>query len=305
MKKIFGLVAVTALVLGGLLLLSKFQVTNADSEANRVEITEKDGYRFIRSNGIPNHETGRFPNAHNPNTIGPQKYEFRVPLEPKKNDRPTFSVLFGVAVNGVPFEPGTAELWNGDANWRYEAMTGGMDLGVDSSNAHVQPNGAYHYHGIPVGLVKNLSRGDKKVTLVGYASDGFPLYAQYGYSNPNDATSEVKELKGGYRVKEGTRPAGSPGGKYDGTFVADWEYVTGISDLDQCNGRFGVTPEYPNGIYHYYLTANYPFIPRCTMGTQDPSFRKGPPGGRPPGPGGRPPGGGRPPFDGPPPNGRP
>ncbi|MDE2828830.1 MAG: YHYH protein, partial [Gemmatimonadota bacterium] len=71
-------------------------------------------------------------------------------------------------------------------------------------------------------------------------------------------------------------------GAYDGTFREDWQFVAGSGDLDQCNGRFGVTPEFPEGIYHYYLTEDYPYIPRCVWGTPDPSFRQrrtGGPGG--------------------------
>jgi hypothetical protein len=60
---------------------------------------------------------------------------------------------------------------------------------------------------------------------------------------------------------------------YDGTFREDWEYVADSGDLDQCNGLEGVTPEYPEGTYHYYITDNYPYIPRCVMGTPDASFR--------------------------------
>jgi hypothetical protein len=297
MKTILYLVAGTILILGGFAYFPS--VTNANADTNQVEITEKDGFRYIKANGIPNHETGQFPNRGNPNRISAQNYNFKIPLNPKRNEKATFAPLFGVALNGIPFDPGTAELWNNDMNWRYEALTGSINLGVDSSNAHVQPNGAYHYHGIPKGLVEKLG-GQNKMVLVGYASDGFPVYSQFGYTNPNDAKSPLKELKGSYRIKAGNRPANSPGGKYDGTFVQDWEYNSELGDLDECNGRFGVTPEYPKGIYHYYLTVSYPFIPRCTMGTPDQSFRKmGPP------PGGRGPGGGRPPFGGPPPNGRP
>ncbi len=46
------------------------------------------------------------------------------------------------------------------------------------------------------------------------------------------------------------------------------------ADLDQCNGRFAVTPEYPNGTYHYVLTDAFPFIPRCWMGNPDSSFMR-------------------------------
>ena len=53
-----------------------------------------------------------------------------------------------------------------------------------------------------------------------------------------------------------------------------------------CNGRSGVTAEYPGGTYHYVITASYPFVPRCFAGTPDASFQKGPPGGGPGRPGG-------------------
>ena len=52
-----------------------------------------------------------------------------------------------------------------------------------------------------------------------------------------------------------------------GAFSQDYEYVAGLGDLDQCNGRTGVTPEFPEGIYHYVITATYPFVGRCVKGT--------------------------------------
>jgi hypothetical protein len=51
-----------------------------------------------------------------------------------------------------------------------------------------------------------------------------------------------------------------------GTFTQDYEYVDGIGDLDQCNGRFGVTPEFPDGIYYYVVTDDFPFFTRCLKG---------------------------------------
>ena len=52
-----------------------------------------------------------------------------------------------------------------------------------------------------------------------------------------------------------------------GTFTQDYEYVAGSgSDLDECNGRNGVTPEFPEGIYHYYATNSFPFLQRCVKG---------------------------------------
>ena len=39
-----------------------------------------------------------------------------------------------------------------------------------------------------------------------------------------------------------------------GRYVDDYEWVAGVGDLDQYNGRFTVTPEFPNGTYAYYAT---------------------------------------------------
>jgi hypothetical protein len=150
-------------------------------------------------------------------------------------------------------------------------------LGTDASHAHVQPNGAYHYHGIPTVLVHALTDGKEKMVIVGWAADGFPIYNNLGHADPRDAASALKTLKSSYRVKGGERPDG-PGGHYDGTFVADYEYVAGLGDLDECNGRFEITPEYPDGIYHYVLTEQFPFIPRKFRGTPDPSFMRRPGG---------------------------
>ena len=33
-----------------------------------------------------------------------------------------------------------------------------------------------------------------------------------------------------------------------------FEYEEGYGDLDECNGRVGVTPEFPEGIYYYVVT---------------------------------------------------
>ncbi len=259
-----------------------------------VKITERNGFRYIDSNGIPNHETGKFPNRGNPNRISPQSYHYRIPLEPRKSERSLRARILGVALNGIPFDPGTAELWNGDPMWRYDALSGKINLGVDSSNAHVQPSGAYHYHALPIGLIKKLGKPDEMV-MVGYAADGYPIYNQFGHTDPKDLNSPLKKLRSSYQLKKGTRPGGDegPGGKYDGTFNQDWEYIAGAGDLDECNGRVAVTAEYPRGIYQYVITEQFPFVSRLYRGVPDPSFQMGgpPPGrggpGGPGGPGGR------------------
>jgi hypothetical protein len=251
--------------------------TTTQIGTNRVSITVTGGQRVIQANGWPDHQPGQFPNRGNPNTISEQNYNFRVPITPQLAPSPTSSARwwFGVAVNGVPFEPGTAEFWNGEggSGWNYEAKGGFINLGLDENNAHVQPQGSYHYHGLPSGLIVRLGGEGRKMVLVGWAADGFPIYTAYAHSNMREATSPLRKVRSSYRVKKGEQPDG-PGGTYDGRFTADWEYVKDLGDLDECNGQFGVTPEFPQGVYHYHLTEQFPYISRLFRGTPDPSFQK-------------------------------
>ena len=244
---------------------------------SNVTIKSTDTHRIIQSNGIPNHGVGLFPNPRNPNGIREQNYSYKVPLKPQLQLKPTTLVRqpWGIAINGVLFDPGTAEYWRGNrqGTWNYEALSGKLNLGLDSNHAHVQPNGAYHYHGLPTALWKSISMGKPGMHLLGWAADGFPIYGPYAHTEANKATSPIKKMKSSYAVKQGNRPEG-PGGNYDGTFTADYTYVAGTGDLDECGGRLGVTPEFPKGTYYYVLTEDYPFIPRLFKGKPDPSFQR-------------------------------
>lgn len=275
---------------------------------NSVKVEEVDGFRIITSNGIPDYTPGIFPGRGNPSAITEQHYVFRIPLKPAVNTTvtPHRRLLAGVALNGVVFDPGTAEMWRNDpqSGWRQEAISpltiSGAKMGLDTSNAHVQPNGAYHYHALPTGLVKRIAKekglkvGDAMIQI-GWSPDGFPIYDYHCYSKADDATSPIKELHSSYRLKSGNRPDNNatppgPGGTFDGTYTQDFEYVAGSGDLDECNGRFGVTPEFPQGTYYYVVTGEFPYISRLFRGTPNSSFAKN---DRPPG-GGRPGGGGPP-----------
>jgi hypothetical protein len=246
-----------------------------------VSIEVENNKRIIKSNGVPNHLVGRFPNCGNPHTIEEQSHSFRVPLKPTIK-REAYSLTsgwaFGVAVNGIPFEPLAAEWYLGKRNsyWRYEALSGAIALGPDTNHAHVQPGGKYHYHGVPIGLLDKVNFSNKEHSpLIGWAADGFPIYNVYGYKNKIDPNEGVKEYKASFKLKPENRPnKGGPSGPHDGAFSADYEYVAGIGDLDKCNGIKVITPEFPDGTYAYFLTQEWPIIPRCWVAEPDPSFKK-------------------------------
>ena len=246
---------------------------------NKITTNIVNGERILAANGIAAHLTGLFPNRGNPHSIRAQNYLFKVPAKPVLAGKTTTLGMhnFGLAVNGVPFDPGAAEWYLGNrrSGWQYEAMSGAIPLGLDENHAHVQPQGAYHYHGLPTLLTSHLKVSPTVHSpLVGWAADGFPIYALYGYSVTDDPNSNIIEKTSSYRLKRGKRPAGSddPGGYYDGTFVADYEYVENTGDLDECNGQQTQTPEFPTGTYAYFLTKSFPIIPRCFKGTPSNTF---------------------------------
>ena len=167
------------------------------SVADSVTIGIEGRDRVIRANGIPTHLTGRFPNRGNPHRIIPQSYVYRVPASPRLTGRvtPLHLMRFGIATNGVVFDPGAAEWFEGRRHeqWRYEALSGAVPLGLDKHFAHVQPNGAYHYHALPLGWLRQLDwREDQHSPIVGWAADGFPIYAITGYADARDASASVK-----------------------------------------------------------------------------------------------------------------
>lgn len=265
---------------------------------NKVSITEdkENDVRIIKSNAIPNHTVGQFPTKGNPNTITEQNKVYTIDLTPTLANKITYvydlgidsgrpNYVFGVAINGVKFEPSANEYFrNTETNepnyeWTLEPLSDEVNLGEDYNNAHVQPNGEYHYHGTPTGLVANFDKN--KMTLVGWAADGFPMYYKMGYKDPMDTNSEIIQLKSSYTLKQGERPGdgvSAPNGTSSGKFVRDYEFQNNFGDLDACNGRTGVTPEFPNGTYYYIVSDEFPSASRCFMGTPSNDFKIG--GGR-------------------------
>jgi len=279
--------------------------------------------RTLSANGVPDHDVGPFViDAALDFKISAQTTTFTTSVTPSVTSSTGTQVQpSGYALNGLKFDPGTGgnckdtatsndttlvsgsttetvggcTLLGNLGTWRMEALGQNLfNFGTDVSNGHVQPTGEYHYHGMPEKFITKLGKGAATMTLVGWASDGFPMYARYGYVNATNASSGVKVLTSSWR-KKSTPDSGRPATSIFpmGTFLQDYEYAAGTGDLDECNGRTGVTPEFPGGIYHYVVTDSWPYVHRCVKGTAA-SGGGTPPGGTPPGgtpPGGTPPGG--------------
>ena len=238
--------------------------------------------RTLMANGVPDHAVGRFPNANNPNSIAAQTISETFTLSPEKTSLSTTlggpRGATGYVLNGVKIDAGTAGTCsdNGTScrlappmqgSWSIEALgQDSFDFGDDENHAHVQPTGAYHYHGIPEGFVSKLNKGEA-MTHIGWAADGFPIYARYGYSDPTDSDSSIVVVQSSYQLKTSPDVNRAEVSMYPmGTFTQDYEYVEGSGHLDECNGREGVTPEFPQGIYHYFATDTFPFLQRCVRG---------------------------------------
>lgn len=239
--------------------------------------------RSLTGNGIPNHAIGTFPNTNNPNSPTAQSVSFSATLTPVAASSNQTGRSLAYSLNSVKFDPGTGGGCPstatsaadcsavGGGTWTLEALGQTFySFGTDSNNAHVQPEGTYHYHGMPEGQLTaaGVSSSSPKMVLVGWAPDGYPVYARYGYTTATDAKSAVKTIKSSYALKS-TPDSGRPSTSNIpmGAFTQDYEYKSGSGDLDDCNGRTGVTPEFPSGIYHYFITDTFPFAPRCWKGT--------------------------------------
>lgn len=140
---------------------------------------------------------------------------------------------------------------------------------------------------------KSYSESTNPVTqhspILGWVGDGFPVYGPYGYSNPTNPASGVRRMISGYVIRNGeygtsnltaygrltipqwavrvygassnqTGPNVSltyPLGRYmeDNDYLGDDGYVQGVDfDLDEYNGRWCVTPEFPQGTYAYFVS---------------------------------------------------
>jgi len=280
--------------------------------------------REIKANGIPNHcvENAGYYNK----AIAKQYYDFKMTISPSAVALTTKVTVcktpdpqrFGVALNGVPFDPEDVAIWTEtptkfcgggkkkggcidnipvdvteiptnfwedcksvrwqvDPETKYVNLSSIMccpeaDLKMDDCFGHTQDHGQYHYHkltdktaaaiaGVPVTSLPH------RMTLVGWAFDGFPVYWKYGTLTDTDK-GDIITMTSSWTLKK-ARDAGGPdpkGGFPLGTFVNDYEYTKGKGTLDECNGRYCYSPDLHKAIYCYFLTEEFPYIPRCLAG---------------------------------------
>ena len=189
----------------------------------------------------------------------------------------------GVASNGVVFfNPSAGSGGNPPTgfHWNAHFEDAVVDFGDDTCGGHPENTGQYHYHdtdfltcwkanSVMAGYNDyygdsqfdgdNLRHPDGHSKMIGIAFDGFPVYGPYIYSNPWNNNSDIALASTSYRIKSeevagrptyGTTQQNPPAG----SLMEDWEYQEGLGMLDYHNGRFAVTPEFPDGTYAYFLS---------------------------------------------------
>ncbi|MFK8161881.1 MAG: YHYH protein [Lewinella sp.] len=184
----------------------------------------------------------------------------------------------GPAGPTCPGGPRAEQAWNRDA-------IPAERQGFDCAKGH-PANGNYHHHQNPSAFKLDLevtsdicnlydAEGlyglDSMVhsPLIGFAYDGFPIYGAYGFKN-TDGTGGITRIKSGYSLRDITeRTTHADGTDVDdgppvdetyflGYFREDYGFTASADEdvLDVHNGRFCVTPEYPEGTYAYFATVN-------------------------------------------------
>ena len=169
-------------------------------------------------------------------------------------------------------------------DWNRDAIPAEM-AGFDCSKGH-PAMGNYHHHQNPSAfnldkvILSNICNlyaanglysidSTSHSPLIGFAYDGFPIYGAYSYTNTN-GTGGIKRMKSGYTLRNmvtrSTSPTGGPvslgpavnATYFLGYFREDYEFTASTASdvLDEHNGRFCVTPEYPNGTYAYFATVD-------------------------------------------------
>jgi hypothetical protein len=173
----------------------------------------------------------------------------------------------------------------GDNVWNRDAVVAER-IGFDCAKGH-PAMGNYHHHQNPSTFkldrkniydVCNLYDADGLYALnpathsplLGFAYDGFPIYGAYAFKN-TDGTGDIVRMKSSFQLRVITERTHYANGNdvIDGPpvnatyplgyFREDYEYINHANEsdyLDEHNGRFCKTPEYPDGTYAYFCTVD-------------------------------------------------
>lgn len=211
-----------------------------------------------------------------------QNYVFKITLNPKEKTGTKTTTPYGhigIWTNGVSiYNPKDAKSWKDSSVWFQNALYfEHVHLQTfDECLGHPNNMHEYHTHVNPTCLYDDAD-STQHSPIIGFAFDGFPIYGAYAHANA-DGSGPIQRMQSSYRLRnitarntlpDGTAlPASLHGpliGAYPlGAYVEDHEFVAGLGDLDQYNGRFCKTPEYPEGIYAYFVTIDsnlYPVYP--------------------------------------------
>ncbi|MBO2009061.1 YHYH protein [Hymenobacter negativus] len=175
--------------------------------------------------------------------------------------------------NAVVFERGGFDCSKGHPAPVFLTTPGPGVTPVGGNYHHHQNPSAFNIATVPLSTVCNIYLADglyvpdstRHAPLIGFAFDGYPIYGGYGYTNPL-AVSAIKRMVPSFRKRNitarTTLPNGSAASQVGptlaaqalGSYFEDYEQVAGLGNLDDHNGRFCVTPEYPQGTYAYFAT---------------------------------------------------
>jgi hypothetical protein len=238
---------------------------------------------YVQASGVPSYSTGPFRNNSYPSDVNAT---FQIPRSPQADNTGNNTEVGlgpqGVFVNGVALfgfsdamSYNNQGIWNQDANV-FEAA--GFDDapghpvtlrngGVTTPGGRVA--GRYHHHQSPTALRAQLGDdGSGHSPIIGFAFDGFPIYGPYGYDDPNNPSSAIVRMVSGFALRNITDRTTLPDGTvlapalYGpslaqvplGGYAEDYIYDDLNGHLDEHNGRFTITPEYPSGTYAYFIT---------------------------------------------------
>lgn len=191
---------------------------------------------------------------------------------------------------GVTFDPAYAH--QAGSNYHYHANTPALRHLLGD---HVD------YNATTKSYAESTAAVSRHSPIIGWMADGYPVYGPYGFGAAMEATSGVRRMISGYVKRDGSngttnlastgrttlpqwaataqnRAATLATTAYGpavsttyvlGRYLEDYDYLGHLGktpgtdfDLDLHNGRFCVTPEFPEGTYAYFISIEADGVPK-------------------------------------------